>query len=137
MFARLLCRSDIGSDVGFEATGIVDCKLPTVGIWARRTDEVTSRLCPLNTTCLSLLSVITVCLSVCHHSLPTVFNLSHQESEMPVNDFSRGVVFYLDSSSRRIVGVLSWNIFGKMDLAKQVCVVYVRLFYWSYLRSNS
>lgn len=36
----LLTRSDVGSDVGFEATGIIDAKLPTVGVWARATSEV-------------------------------------------------------------------------------------------------
>lgn len=43
-----------------------------------------------------------------------------QETEMPVDDYSKGVVFYLNSSSGRIVGVLTWNIFGKMELAKKV-----------------
>ena len=33
-------RSDIGEEVGFEAVGIVDSKLPTTGVWARKTDEV-------------------------------------------------------------------------------------------------
>nr|CAL36989.1 programmed cell death 8/apoptosis inducing factor [Suberites domuncula] len=73
--------SDVGPEVGFEATGLVNSKLPTVGIWARKTSE---------------------------------------ESELPVDDFSKGVVFYLNSSSGRIVGVLTWNAFGKMDLAKQI-----------------
>lgn len=42
----LLTRSDVGSDVGFEATGIIDAKLPTVGVWARATSEVShSSLC--------------------------------------------------------------------------------------------
>jgi hypothetical protein len=38
----LLChvRSDIGQEVGFEAVGIVDSKLPTTGVWARKSDEV-------------------------------------------------------------------------------------------------
>ncbi len=34
------CRSDVGPEVGFEATGLVDSKLPTVGVWARKTSEV-------------------------------------------------------------------------------------------------
>ncbi len=33
-------RSDVGPEVGFEATGIVDSKLPTVGVWARKSSEV-------------------------------------------------------------------------------------------------
>lgn len=72
--------SDVGPEVGFEATGLVDAKLPTVGIWAKASQE-----------------------------------------ELPTDDFSKGVVFYLEEGEpRRIVGVLTWNLFGKMELAKQV-----------------
>lgn len=39
---------------------------------------------------------------------------------MPVDDFSRGVVFYLNEETKHISGILTWNLFGKMDLAKQV-----------------
>ena len=43
--------------------------------------------------------------------------------ELPTDDFSKGVVFYLEEGEpRRIVGVLTWNLFGKMELAKQVCL---------------
>ena len=27
-------RSDLGPEIGYEAIGIVDAKLPTIGIWA-------------------------------------------------------------------------------------------------------
>lgn len=73
--------SDVGPEVGFEATGVVTSKLPTVGVWARKSSE---------------------------------------ESELPVDDYSKGVVFYLNNSSGKIVGVLTWNLFGKMNLAKQI-----------------
>ncbi len=33
-------RSDVGPEVGFEATGKIDAKLPTVGIFARKSEEV-------------------------------------------------------------------------------------------------
>ena len=33
-------RSDVGPDVGFEATGKIDAMLPTVGIFARKSSEV-------------------------------------------------------------------------------------------------
>ena len=36
----VFCRSDLGSQVGFEATGLVDGRLPTVGVWTKKTDEV-------------------------------------------------------------------------------------------------
>ena len=36
------------------------------------------------------------------------------------DDYSKGVVFYLQGERRRIVGILTWNLFGKMDLARAV-----------------
>ena len=39
-FLYLPYRSDVGSEVGFEATGKIDGKLPTVGIFARNSSEV-------------------------------------------------------------------------------------------------
>ena len=42
---------------------------------------------------------------------------------MLVDDYSKGVVFYLSREDRKVVGVLTWNIFGKMDIAKKVCVL--------------
>ncbi|XP_003385522.1 PREDICTED: apoptosis-inducing factor 1, mitochondrial-like [Amphimedon queenslandica] len=73
--------SDIGPDVGFEATGLIDSKLPTVGVWGRKSSEAV---------------------------------------DTPVDDYSKGVIYYLDKEGGRIVGVLTWNIFGKMDVARQI-----------------
>ena len=97
--------------MGFEATGLIDSKLPTVGIWAKASQEVRS---PLSRSAglggwLSGTGMI------------ATVTPPQQESELPVDDFSRGVVFYL-GEKQRIVGVLTWNLFGKMDLARQVGV---------------
>ncbi len=40
--------------------------------------------------------------------------------EKPTDDYSKGVVFYLEKQNGKIVGVLTWNMFGKMDVARQV-----------------
>ena len=40
IFVVCFIRSDIGPNVGFEATGIIDSKLPTVGIWSRISTEI-------------------------------------------------------------------------------------------------
>ena len=37
--AFFVARSDVGPDVGFEATGVIDAKLPTIGVWARKPTE--------------------------------------------------------------------------------------------------
>ena len=44
-----------------------------------------------------------------------------QEGGVAVDDYSKGVVFYLSRDERKVVGVLTWNLFGKMDAARKVC----------------
>lgn len=36
-------RSDLGPDVGYEAIGIVDSSLPTVGVFAKATEKDTPK----------------------------------------------------------------------------------------------
>ncbi|KAK5667314.1 hypothetical protein QVD99_005922 [Batrachochytrium dendrobatidis] len=73
--------SDLGPNISYEAAGIIDSKLPTVGVWAKKGKDA-----------------------------PT-----EEETE----EFGKGVVFYL-SSSKKVIGVLTWNVFGKMDLARKI-----------------
>ena len=42
------------------------------------------------------------------------------QNDMPVDDYSKGVVFYLNKEMGKVVGVITWNLFGRMGLAKQV-----------------
>lgn len=39
----IICRSDLGPDVGYEAIGLVDSSLPTVGVWAKATKQDTPK----------------------------------------------------------------------------------------------
>jgi programmed cell death 8 (apoptosis-inducing factor) len=39
----LLCRSDLGPEVGYEAIGLVDSSLPTVAVFAKATDKDTPK----------------------------------------------------------------------------------------------
>ncbi len=57
-----------------------------------------------------------------HIHIHTHTHTHTQETETSVDDYSRGVVFYLGPEDRRVVGVLTWNLFGKMDLARQVAI---------------
>ncbi len=34
------CRSDLGPEVGFEATGLINGDLPTIGVWAKTSDVI-------------------------------------------------------------------------------------------------
>ena len=36
-------RSDLGPEVGYEAIGLVDSRLPTVGVWAKATSADTPK----------------------------------------------------------------------------------------------
>ena len=38
-----LCRSDLGPEIGYEAIGIVDSSLPTVGVFAKASLKDTPR----------------------------------------------------------------------------------------------
>ncbi|KAL2913855.1 hypothetical protein HK105_206589 [Polyrhizophydium stewartii] len=74
--------SDLGPKVGYEATGIVDAKLPTMGVWAKGPHD-------------------------------NLFD------DIGFEEFGKGVVFYL-SPEKKVLGVLTWNVFGKMDLARKI-----------------
>jgi len=39
----LFSRSDLGPQVGYEAIGLVDSSLPTVGVWAKATKQDTPK----------------------------------------------------------------------------------------------
>ncbi|XP_065885748.1 apoptosis-inducing factor 1, mitochondrial-like [Dysidea avara] len=78
--------SDVGPEVGFEAVGLIDAKLETVGVWAKTTKDDKAA-----------------------EGSPDV---------LPTDNYSKGVVFYL--REKRIVGVLTWNCFGKMDVARKL-----------------
>ena len=120
------CRSDLGPEVGFEATGLIDSKLSTVGIWAKTSQEVRLSGCLVASQLghAGALSGYEASFQMLVDATITPFL---QESELPVDDYSRGVVFYLGKERGRIVGVLTWNLFGKMDLARQVGVAWLLL----------
>ena len=42
-FDVLICRSDLGPEVGYEAIGIVDSELPTVGVFAKAGEKDTPK----------------------------------------------------------------------------------------------
>lgn len=43
MYEFLPCRSDLGPEIGYEAIGIVDSSLPTVGMFAKATEKDTPK----------------------------------------------------------------------------------------------
>uniref|UniRef100_A0A131YZJ1 Programmed cell death 8 (Apoptosis-inducing factor) n=1 Tax=Rhipicephalus appendiculatus TaxID=34631 RepID=A0A131YZJ1_RHIAP len=95
--------SDLGPDVGYEAIGIVESHLQTVGVFARPTEpenEETVETTPVATT-----------VSAKRDDLP--------RSPGNGEDYDKGVVFYLRDDGV-VVGIVLWNIFNRMSVARKI-----------------
>lgn len=95
--------SDLGPEVGYEAIGIVESHLQTVGVFARPTEsenEETEETTPVATT-----------VSAKRDDLP--------RSPDSGDDYDKGVVFYLRDDGV-VVGIVLWNIFNRMSVARKI-----------------
>lgn len=89
--------SDIGPKIGFEAIGLVDSSLQTVGLFAKADESDTPA---------------------------AQAQLESSETSKPVtkasgeHEWGKGVVLYLKDDV--VVGALMWNVFKKVPIARQV-----------------
>ncbi|XP_050035001.1 apoptosis-inducing factor 1, mitochondrial-like [Dermacentor andersoni] len=95
--------SDLGPDVGYEAIGIVESHLQTVGVFARATEQQTEE---------------TV------EAAPVASSMSAKRDDLPRapgegDDYEKGVVFYLRDDGV-VVGIVLWNIFNRMAVARKI-----------------
>ncbi|XP_064608308.1 apoptosis-inducing factor 1, mitochondrial-like [Liolophura sinensis] len=105
--------SDLGPDVGYEAIGIVDSSLPTVGVFAKATEKDTPKAV-VEETGEGIRSETEQAASP--SMKPGKVGIPHVPSG--TDEFGKGVVFYL--RDKVIVGILLWNIFNKMPIARKV-----------------
>ncbi|CAG5057831.1 unnamed protein product [Parnassius apollo] len=126
--------ADVGPRIGYEAIGIIDSRLPTVGVFSA--DAVTEARAITNTQ-----EDVETEQAVIEkgNQIPTDTEASSQDasketgsessssgtlvqrstsSEPSSRSYERGVVFYL--RDKRVVGVLLWNLFNRMHIARQV-----------------
>lgn len=96
--------SDIGPSVGYEAIGIIDSSLNTVGVFAKRNPKDSSAL--VNETDQNTSNNSSVKLE------------STQNETITDNDYNKGIVFYLKNDV--VVGIILWNLFNRMSIARQV-----------------
>ncbi|KAJ2945324.1 hypothetical protein O0L34_g9412 [Tuta absoluta] len=96
--------SDLGPQLGYEAIGIIDSRLPTVGVFSA--DAVTD---------VHFVKEAATPDSSAHATQPQA---DAPSSEASSRRYERGVVFYL--REQRVVGVLLWNLFNRMHVARQV-----------------
>lgn len=102
--------SDLGPEIGYEAIGIIDAKLPTVGVWA----AVNGHNTPAHDSTEYDSSM---------HGTPAsspedVGPGAAPAAESSLDGYGKGVVFYMRDDA--VVGVVLWNVFDKIPLARKV-----------------
>lgn len=106
--------SDLGPEIGYEAIGIVDSTLPTVGIFAKATESDTPKAV-VEATGESVRSETEEAAAVPQEiSIDT----STARPPEPGDNFGKGVIFYLRDNI--IVGIVLWNVFTKMPIARKI-----------------
>ncbi|XP_018085131.1 apoptosis-inducing factor 1, mitochondrial isoform X2 [Xenopus laevis] len=109
--------SDLGPEVGYEAIGIVDSALPTVGVFAKATEKDTpKRAAEESGTGIRSESEVTETGQV-DDVKPPASSLDFAPSQQGDN-YGKGVVFYLRDNV--VVGIVLWNIFNRMPIARKI-----------------
>nr|XP_033955668.1 apoptosis-inducing factor 1, mitochondrial isoform X15 [Pseudochaenichthys georgianus] len=105
--------SDLGPDVGYEAIGIVDSSLPTVGVFAKATAKDTPRAATelSGTGIRSESETEDTATSPVASSTPAPSG-SHKD------EYGKGVIFYL--RDKVVVGIILWNVFNRMPIARKI-----------------
>ncbi|XP_054852094.1 apoptosis-inducing factor 1, mitochondrial isoform X2 [Eublepharis macularius] len=108
--------SDLGPDVGYEAIGLVDSSLPTVGVFAKATAKDT----PKSATEQSGTGIRSESETETEASELKVSAASPSTLQVPQQgeDYGKGVVFYL--RDKVVVGIVLWNIFNRMPIARKI-----------------
>ncbi|KAB7498693.1 Apoptosis-inducing factor 1, mitochondrial [Armadillidium nasatum] len=105
--------SDLGPDVGYEAIGIVDSTLPTVGVFAKATEKDTPKAV-VEATGESLRSETESKAKTLSPSVGSSVPHSPQLGE----NYGKGIVFYLRDNI--VVGIVLWNVFNRMPIARKI-----------------
>ncbi|KAE8583759.1 hypothetical protein XENTR_v10020675 [Xenopus tropicalis] len=109
--------SDLGPEVGYEAIGIVDSALPTVGVFAKATEKDTpKRAAEESGTGIRSESEVAETGPV-EEVKPPASSSEFAPSQQGDN-YGKGVVFYLRDNV--VVGMVLWNIFNRMPIARKI-----------------
>lgn len=110
--------SDLGPNIGYEAIGRVDASLPTVAVFAKagKKDTPKAAVTASNTNLRSETQELP-------NKTPEKLKIQEVEKRPDKKDVSneeygKGVIFYLKDDC--VVGILLWNVFNRMSIARQV-----------------
>lgn len=106
--------SDLGPDIGYEAIGIVDSSLPTVGVFAKAT-EGDSPKSVVDATGESIRSETE---EQAETKQPVSLEGQIPRAPESSDNYGKGVIFYLKDNI--IVGIVLWNVFSKMSVARKI-----------------
>ncbi|XP_036435898.1 LOW QUALITY PROTEIN: apoptosis-inducing factor 1, mitochondrial [Colossoma macropomum] len=106
--------SDLGPDVGYEAIGIVDSSLPTVGVFAKATAKDT----PKAATEQSGTGIRSESETEAVAGPIAVGTAVPAPPPPPKEDYGKGVIFYL--RDKVVVGIVLWNVFNRMPIARKI-----------------
>ncbi|KAK2816662.1 hypothetical protein Q7C36_022933 [Tachysurus vachellii] len=105
--------SDLGPDVGYEAIGIVDSSLPTVGVFAKATAKDTPKAATEQSgTGIRSESETEAVAGTLTPAATTPVPPTSQEN------YGKGVIFYL--RDKVVVGIVLWNVFNRMPIARKI-----------------
>nr|APA32591.1 mitochondrial apoptosis-inducing factor 1 [Apostichopus japonicus] len=105
--------SDLGPNVGYEAIGIVDSSLETVGVFAKATEKDTPKAV-VEATGESIRSTTE---EAAPSQAPTT-STAEPPVQSSTEDYGKGVVFYMKDET--VVGIVLWNVFNRMPIARRV-----------------
>ncbi|XP_067113216.1 apoptosis-inducing factor 1, mitochondrial isoform X4 [Osmerus mordax] len=106
--------SDLGPDVGYEAIGIVDSSLPTVGVFAKATAKDTPRAAAE----MSGTGIRSESETEAVASSPVASSTLPPAPLQQKDDYGKGVIFYL--RDKVVVGIILWNVFNRMPIARKI-----------------
>lgn len=98
--------SDLGPRVGYEAIGVIDSSLKTVAIFAKSSP------------------VKEEAAVAAESSSESKEAAKSTEGKGNSDEFDKGVVLYL--RGERIVGILLWNVFNRINIARKVIAEDIR-----------
>lgn len=106
--------SDLGPRIGYEAIGRIEAGLPTVGVFALKSDEERKddHLQPPAEQNSTEISPVSTAPEQKPKDTPQPSTSSEED------EYQKGVIFYLQKD--KIVGILLWNIFNRVGLARTI-----------------
>lgn len=123
--------SDLGPNIGYEAIGLVDSNLPTIGVFAKATSKDSPKAV-VETTGENIRSVTEEVSDKSSKKSPDNEESNDEDVVSPEtneattlsdvgnneDDFGKGVIFYM--KEKRVVGIVLWNIFERMNIARKI-----------------